>query len=72
MQPKVRNSSATEQLISVNRHMWVAAYWPLKWGCSCPLLVNEHLKITIKADINWSKSEKCRVNSLSPWVGEGS
>lgn len=26
IQPKVRNSIATEQLISVNRHMWVAAY----------------------------------------------
>lgn len=30
IQPKVSNSTATEQLISVNRYMWVAAYRPLK------------------------------------------
>lgn len=28
--PKVRNSTATEQLILVNRYMLIVAHWPLK------------------------------------------
>lgn len=35
--PKVRNSTATEQLILVNRYMLIVAHWPLKKGHSLHL-----------------------------------